>query len=112
VRSTFDLVNAAYAECLRAAAGPEAEVGRLLAQQVVSPGELAQEVFGWLHEEEVVDAPYLFRREGGPYQGADGEEWPDNLQRFALLGWVAAHLAGDDSVQEILGDRGVTVTRD
>jgi starch synthase len=45
----------------------------------------------------VVDAPYLFRREGGPYQGADGEEWPDNLQRFALLGWVAAHLAGDDA---------------
>jgi hypothetical protein len=59
VRSTFDLVNAAYAECLRAAAGPEAEVARLLAQQVVSPGELAEEVFGWLHEEEVVDAPYL-----------------------------------------------------
>ena len=45
----------------------------------------------------VVDAPYLYRRRGGPYQGADGEEWPDNLQRFALLGWVAAHLAADDA---------------
>jgi len=45
----------------------------------------------------VVEAPYLFRREGGPYQGPDGEEWPDNLQRFALLGWVAAHLAGGDA---------------
>jgi starch synthase len=45
----------------------------------------------------VVDAPYLYRRGGGPYQAADGEEWPDNLQRFALLGWVAAHLAADDA---------------
>jgi starch synthase len=44
----------------------------------------------------VVDAPFLYRREGGPYQAADGREWPDNLQRFALLGWVAAHLAGGD----------------
>ncbi len=34
---------------------------------------------------------------GGPYQAADGSEWPDNLQRFALLGWVAAHLAADDA---------------
>jgi starch synthase len=36
-------------------------------------------------------------RGGGPYQDADGDEWPDNLQRFALLGWVAAHLAGGDA---------------
>jgi starch synthase len=41
----------------------------------------------------VVDAPYLYRRPGGPYQASDGQEWVDNLQRFALLGWVAAHLA-------------------
>ncbi len=45
----------------------------------------------------VVDAPYLYRRGGSPYQDSSGEEWPDNLQRFALLGWVAAHLAGDDA---------------
>jgi starch synthase len=41
----------------------------------------------------VIDSPYLFRRNGGPYQAPDGSEWPDNLQRFGLLGWVAAHLA-------------------
>lgn len=41
----------------------------------------------------LVDAPLLFRRDGGPYQASDGHDWPDNLQRFALLGWVAAHLA-------------------
>ena len=45
----------------------------------------------------VIDAPYLYRRGGSPYQDSTGEEWPDNLQRFALLGWVAAHLAADDA---------------
>ncbi|MFT3665674.1 glycogen synthase GlgA [Piscinibacter sp.] len=44
----------------------------------------------------VVDAPWLYRRAGGPYQAEDGGEWPDNLQRFALLGWMAAHVAGGD----------------
>ena len=44
----------------------------------------------------LVDAPFLFRREGGPYQSADGAEWSDNLQRFGLLGWVAAHLAAGE----------------
>jgi len=45
----------------------------------------------------VVDAPHLYRRGGSPYQTAQGQEWPDNLQRFALLGWVAAHLASEDA---------------
>ncbi len=45
----------------------------------------------------VIDAPYLYRREGGPYQDPQWQEWPDNLQRFALLGWVAAHLAAGDA---------------
>jgi len=44
----------------------------------------------------VVDAPYLFDRAGSPYLAADGSEWPDNLQRFALLGWVAAHIAAGE----------------
>jgi starch synthase len=41
----------------------------------------------------VVDAPYLYQRPGNPYLSRDGSPWADNLQRFALLGWVAAHLA-------------------
>ena len=45
----------------------------------------------------VIDAPYLYRRGGSPYQDGRGDEWPDNLQRFALLGYVAAHLAADDA---------------
>lgn len=44
----------------------------------------------------VIDAPYLYRRAGNPYQDGDGNEWPDNIQRFALLGWVAAHLAAGE----------------
>ena len=45
----------------------------------------------------VIDAPQLFRRGGGPYHASDGREWPDNLQRFALLGWIAARLASGDA---------------
>jgi starch synthase len=41
----------------------------------------------------VIDAPFLYRRGGGPYQDSDGRDWPDNLQRFALLAWVGAQLA-------------------
>jgi starch synthase len=41
----------------------------------------------------VIDAPFLYRRGGGPYQDSSGTEWADNLQRFGLLGWVAAQLA-------------------
>jgi starch synthase len=43
-----------------------------------------------------IDAPLLYRRQGGPYHAPDGQEWPDNLQRFALLGWVACQLAQGD----------------
>jgi starch synthase len=52
----------------------------------------------------VVDAPYLYRREGSPYQDSAGQEWPDNVQRFALLGWVAAHLAAGELDGEWLPD--------
>jgi len=48
----------------------------------------------------IVEAPYLYKRGGSPYQNAHGEEWPDNLQRFALLGWIAAHLAAGDADPE------------
>lgn len=41
----------------------------------------------------VVDAPLLYGRAGNPYHDARGADWPDNLQRFGLLGWAAAQLA-------------------
>ncbi len=44
----------------------------------------------------IVDAPYRYRRPGSPYQASDGSEWADNVQRFALLGWVGAQLAAGE----------------
>lgn len=44
----------------------------------------------------VVDAPMLYRRPGGPYADPQGLDWPDNLQRWGLLGWMAAQLAGSE----------------
>lgn len=34
----------------------------------------------------VIDAPFLYRRNGNPYVGPDGNDWSDNHRRFALLG--------------------------
>ncbi|HZE91647.1 MAG TPA: glycogen synthase GlgA [Rhizobacter sp.] len=52
----------------------------------------------------IVDAPYLYRRGGSPYQASGGSEWPDNVQRFALLGWVEAHLAAGELDEAWLPD--------
>lgn len=40
----------------------------------------------------VLDAPSLYRREGGPYQDADGVDWDDNWRRFGALSRMAALL--------------------
>ena len=40
----------------------------------------------------VIDAPHLFAREGNPYLGPDGNDWPDNAFRFAALGRIAADI--------------------
>ncbi|MFZ4534731.1 glycogen synthase GlgA [Propionivibrio sp.] len=44
----------------------------------------------------VIDAPFLYQREGNPYVGPDGQDWSDNHLRFALLGWAAAHIASGE----------------
>jgi starch synthase len=44
----------------------------------------------------LVDAPLLYERAGNPYVAPNGRDWPDNPQRFGLLGWAAAHLALGD----------------
>jgi starch synthase len=41
----------------------------------------------------VLDCPALYDRPGGPYQDAQGRDWPDNALRFAQLSRAAAHLA-------------------
>ncbi|MFZ5557820.1 MAG: glycogen synthase GlgA [Pseudomonadota bacterium] len=43
----------------------------------------------------VLDCPLLYRREGGPYQSPQGEDWPDNALRFGLLCRAAALLGAD-----------------
>ncbi len=40
----------------------------------------------------VLDAPHLFAREGNPYVGPDGLDWPDNALRFGALGFAAAQI--------------------
>ena len=40
----------------------------------------------------VLDAPHLFARDGNPYLGPDGRDWPDNALRFAALARVAADI--------------------
>ena len=45
----------------------------------------------------LVDCPALYDRDGGPYLDAQGRDWQDNAQRFALLSRVAALLAGPAS---------------
>jgi starch synthase len=45
----------------------------------------------------VIDCPALYRRDGGPYQDAAGNDWGDNALRFAVLSKAAAELAGEAS---------------
>ncbi len=42
----------------------------------------------------VLDAPEFFERDGGPYSGKDGKDYPDNWKRFAALSYVGAQIAG------------------
>lgn len=45
----------------------------------------------------LVDAPELYRRDGGPYGDPSGRDHDDNALRFGLLSHVAARLARADS---------------
>ncbi len=44
-----------------------------------------------------LDCPALYRRDGGPYQNAAGEDWPDNGLRFGVLSQVASILGSATS---------------
>jgi starch synthase len=41
----------------------------------------------------LIDCPALYARPGSPYQSDDGNDWPDNHLRFALLNRVATLIA-------------------
>ena len=41
----------------------------------------------------LIDVADFYARAGNPYIDAHGQDWPDNLQRFALLGAIASRFA-------------------
>lgn len=43
----------------------------------------------------VIDAPYYFNRPGNPYTGPDGNDWPDNAERFATFARAIVEIARD-----------------
>lgn len=43
----------------------------------------------------LIDAPRCFDRPGNPYTGPDGNDWPDNAQRFASFARAIVELAMD-----------------
>lgn len=47
----------------------------------------------------VADCPRLFDRDGNPYVGENGEDWPDSAERFAVFARAAALLALDELEQ-------------
>ena len=54
----------------------------------------------WIHAAQLREidvyalvAPHLYAREGGPYAGPDGADYPDNAIRFAALAYVGAQIA-------------------
>jgi starch synthase len=45
----------------------------------------------------LLNSPYHFDRDGGPYGQADGTDWPDNAARFALFSRAIAAVAMNDA---------------
>jgi len=43
----------------------------------------------------LVDCPQYFNRDGGPYSTAEGPDWPDNADRFALFAHAVCAVAMD-----------------
>ncbi|WP_036284814.1 glycogen synthase GlgA [Methylocystis sp. ATCC 49242] len=75
----------------------------LAALRVGDTAHAFEDLFGgpaWIHAAQLGDidiyalvAPHLYAREGGPYAGPDGADYPDNAFRFAALGWAGAEIA-------------------
>jgi starch synthase len=76
----------------RAAATPVAECEVLGWSVRLLEGQLPGGVPVYL-----LECPRLYERDGGPYQDAQGVDWPDNPARFGLFSKVAALLASGRS---------------
>ena len=86
-----------YPEVLDGAGKLEPVTGFDLAGGRLLRGRLAGDV-----ELLVIEHAELYGRPGNPYVDASGQDWPDNLQRFVLLGRVAADLCARDPAIELL----------
>ena len=87
------LVLPAYPAALRQA-GELTELAQLKLTGTKKPVRI---LLGQLPDSEVplylVDAPDFFNRPGSPYTQADGKDWPDNAERFALFAHACVALA-------------------
>lgn len=45
----------------------------------------------------IIHCPAFYQREGGIYLDSNGQDWPDNAQRFGLLSKIGSLLASDTS---------------
>ncbi len=76
-----------------------AKVGRLtLVSSQISPDHPSVRILeGKFNNSNVilwlVDAPHLFDRDGQPYSDKNGNDWPDNAQRFATFSQIVTHIA-------------------
>jgi starch synthase len=51
-----------------------------------------------------VDCPRFFRRPGGLYQDQHGQDWPDNLERFALFSQITARFSRGELLKGFRAD--------
>jgi starch synthase len=83
----------AYPAVVEQAEGPT-EIARLTLTGSVSPVRvLRSRLPGSEVPVYLVDAPEFFNRPGNPYVQADGSNWPDNAERFALFARACVGLA-------------------
>lgn len=66
--------------------------GYLLPVEILQSTLPGSDVVLWL-----VNSPYHFDRDGGPYGQVDGTDWPDNAARFALFSRAIAAVAMNDA---------------
>ena len=87
------LMMPAYPQALESARGK-----RVVAELPGGPGAPPSRIIAALTPDThlrvfLLDCPPLYQRDGGPYQSENGQDWPDNAERFALLCRAAADVA-------------------
>lgn len=87
------LLLPAYPQAVARVEGPLVTVATLELPQAGTTRILEGRLPGSEVPAYLVDPGGLFRREGNPYQGPDGRDWPDNAQRFTALARTAVAVA-------------------